>query len=710
MVLFGVEDLQQRRCWIAAEVVPQLVDLVEHEDRVVRARLLHALYEPPRQRTDVGPAVTADLRLVAHAAERDADEFAPQRARDRSSQRGLADAGRADQTEDGPLLVALELADREILEDALFDLLEVVVVGVEDVARRLDVELVLGRDRPGELHQPLEVRPRDGVLGRRRLHHLQAIELLQRDLLGLGRHLGRQHLLAEVVEIAAGLVDLAQLFFDCLQLLAQHVLALVAPHLFLNLAVDLLADLQHLVLAREELQHLAQARLEVERLQDVLLLVDLHVQIRDDDVRELPRLDDAVDQRARLLGELRHQLDDPLGDVLDVHHQRVELDVGRWRVGQRLDPRGHERILPAHFQDANPRDPLQDHREVVLGQLDDLEDAGRAADHVEIAGARLLGARVALGDDADHGALLGDRLLDQLHRLFAPHVDGDDRAREQHRVPQGENGDDVGDLDRPFGHRLLGGHVSIVYATRPFRQSSGDAKSESRALVSRRAGCPPPADQAHGKVEVYLSQEDSLMRLASSLVGLSFSAAICASAHAQTAPPTAPASAYEEQSVGVRNLTPLTTAERSALPDAPWDAFQGRDHHPIDEEAFFRIVGRDDLLGRYHRKAIVKKGLRIGGGALIFSGLIFAAISTSLRFGGAQPAIGCVGTDCSSANSRGPSPVWGLAIAGAGAVSLIVGHGVAPTPIDTEEADGLARSYDRSLQSRLGICETTARE
>lgn len=200
------------------------------------------------------------------------------------------------------------------------------------------------------------------------------------------------------------------------------------------------------------------------------------------------------------------------------------------------------------------------------------------------------------------------------------------------------------------------------------------------------------------------------MRLASSLVGLSFSAAICASAHAQTAPPTAPASAYEEQAVGVRNLTPLTTAERSALPDTPWDAFQGRDHHPIDEEAFFRIVGRDDLLGRYHRTAIVKKGLTIGGGALIFGGLIFAAISTSLRFGGAQPAIGCVGTDCSSASSRGPSPVWGLAIAGAGAVSLIVGQGVDPTPIDTEEADGLARSYDRSLQSRLGICETTARE
>ena len=140
--------------------------------------------------------------------------------------------------------------------------------------------------------------------------------------------LAASDLLAEVVEVAAAVVDLAQLFLDGLELLAQDVLALVAPHLLLDLGVDLLADLQHLVLARQELQHLAQARLEVEGLEDVLLLVDLNVEVRRDEVGELARLGDAVDQRARLLGQLGHQLDDALGDVLEVHHQRVELDVG----------------------------------------------------------------------------------------------------------------------------------------------------------------------------------------------------------------------------------------------------------------------------------------------------------------------------------------------------------------------------------------------
>ena len=44
----------------------------------------------PGQRADVGAAVAADLRLVAHAAERDAHELAAHRARDRAAERGLA--------------------------------------------------------------------------------------------------------------------------------------------------------------------------------------------------------------------------------------------------------------------------------------------------------------------------------------------------------------------------------------------------------------------------------------------------------------------------------------------------------------------------------------------------------------------------------------------------------------------------------------------
>ena len=83
---------------------------------------------------------------------------------------------------------------------------------------------------------------------------------------------------------------------------------------------------------------LRSARLEIERLEDVLLLVDLHSRLRRDEVGELTRLGDAVDQRARFLRQLGHQLDDPLGDVLEVHHQRVELDVASTSDRERCGP------------------------------------------------------------------------------------------------------------------------------------------------------------------------------------------------------------------------------------------------------------------------------------------------------------------------------------------------------------------------------------
>jgi hypothetical protein len=99
-VLLRVEHFEERRRRVAAEVHPELVDLVEHEDRVVRAAGLDALDDAPGEGSDVGPAVAADLRLVVDAAEAHADELATHRARDAAAQRRLADAGRPDEAED----------------------------------------------------------------------------------------------------------------------------------------------------------------------------------------------------------------------------------------------------------------------------------------------------------------------------------------------------------------------------------------------------------------------------------------------------------------------------------------------------------------------------------------------------------------------------------------------------------------------------------
>ena len=117
--------------------------------------------------------MAADLGLVVHAAEADPHELAAHGARDRLAERGLADAGRADEAQDRALAFGVELAHGEVLEDAPLDLVQAVMVLVEDAARLGDVDALLGQLRPGQLDQPVEVGADHAVLGARLRHALE---------------------------------------------------------------------------------------------------------------------------------------------------------------------------------------------------------------------------------------------------------------------------------------------------------------------------------------------------------------------------------------------------------------------------------------------------------------------------------------------------------------------------------------------------------
>src|SRR5690606_18958042 len=103
--LRGVQHLQQRAGGVAPEVVPELVQLVEHHHGVVGAPLAQLGDDPPRHRADVRAPVPADLALVAHAPERYADELPARRLRDALAKARLADARRAQETENGSAAV-----------------------------------------------------------------------------------------------------------------------------------------------------------------------------------------------------------------------------------------------------------------------------------------------------------------------------------------------------------------------------------------------------------------------------------------------------------------------------------------------------------------------------------------------------------------------------------------------------------------------------
>src|SRR5262249_11906093 len=112
VVLRRVQHLQQRRRRITAIVGAQLVDLVEDDHRVVRAGAAQLLDDATRHRPHVRAPVPADLRLVAHTAQRHADEGTTGSAGDALTERGLAYTGRPDEAQDGTARVPAQLAHR----------------------------------------------------------------------------------------------------------------------------------------------------------------------------------------------------------------------------------------------------------------------------------------------------------------------------------------------------------------------------------------------------------------------------------------------------------------------------------------------------------------------------------------------------------------------------------------------------------------------
>src|SRR5690606_9035717 len=207
---------------------------------------------------------------------------------DALTERRLADARRADEAQDRATAFRVQLAHREILEDAALDLLEPVVILVEDLARLRDIDALRVELRPRQRDEPVEIRPDHRALGRGLRHRLEAPQLLHRLLVRLFRHPGLLDRLAQLLDLGV-LVVLAELALDRAHLLAQQVLPLALLELFLRLLADLARQLQHLDAVREVVRDLLEPLADVESLEDLLLLRRLDVDEAGDQIRELRR-------------------------------------------------------------------------------------------------------------------------------------------------------------------------------------------------------------------------------------------------------------------------------------------------------------------------------------------------------------------------------------------------------------------------------------
>ena len=185
---------------------------------------------------------------------------------------------------------------------------------------------------PRQGDEPLEIRAHDGVLGRLRRDHAQAVELALGGLARLGRQLALLELAAQLVELGGPRVALAELALDRLHLLAQVELLLVLVQLGLHLRLDLVSELEQLDLARQDGGEALEPRADVERRDQLLLLLERDVEVRRDEVGDLARVLDVHHHDLQLVGQVGDHRDE-LGEL--VHHG----DLHRLEVLRRLDAR-----------------------------------------------------------------------------------------------------------------------------------------------------------------------------------------------------------------------------------------------------------------------------------------------------------------------------------------------------------------------------------
>ena len=371
-----------------------------------------------------------------------------------------------------------------MLDDPLLDLLEVVVVLVEDLAGRLEVEIVVGRLVPGEREDPLEVGADDPVLGGRGRELRKPVELAPRLLVGVLGKLRLLDLCAQLGELRLLLVRLAELLLDRLQLLAQEVLPLGLVHLLLHLGLDLRSQLEDLQLAREDHGQLPQTLLDVDRLEEVLLLLRLQADGRGDQVGELARALGVRSCQQQFLGEVRRDRDDAAEERLHGACERLRLLLALDHVGQRREEAGEVGLGLLDRVEPDAVEALDEDAEGPVGDPDHLVHHGRGPDLVQVLGAVRLLLRVAGGDEGD-GQVVGDRLVDQADRALLADREGRHRRGKDDAFAQGEDGQRGRALDLALRRPLLDGAHSVSPPVTGTRTGPGWRRFSGRAIVSR---------------------------------------------------------------------------------------------------------------------------------------------------------------------------------------------------------------------------------
>ena len=406
--------------------------------------------------------------------------------------------------------VGLQLAHREVLEDAVLDLLEVVVVAVEDLARVGDVEVVVARDRPRQRDDPVEIGADDGVLG-----------ALRRDLRRAGRARAAPPCRSPRAAPSLSSCSRSSSISACDSSVSPSScwIAFICwrrKYSRCDLSISLRTSLWIFEPSSRTSSSWARIPMSLRRrcstfdsssracLSSVLMRI-----VEATRKASGPGLFDVGGRHLELLGQVGHEGDDLRERAQQAGAQGVDLLALDGDVLDLGDVGDEVRLFLHVAVDVHALQSLDEDAHGAVGQLDHLVGETDGPDVVQQLGAGRLDLGV-LGRDERQQAVAGEDVVDQADRAFLADRQRDHRVREHDRVAQRQHRQRAGDLLLRVGDLGLfhGAHASssvvVIWILRSRRVAvdEREAHLEDAGLVGRRRAVGVDVDhQAHATLE-----------------------------------------------------------------------------------------------------------------------------------------------------------------------------------------------------------------
>ena len=407
-------------------------------------------------RPDVGPAKSTQFGFVTDAAQAHPHETASQRFGDGLAETRFADTRRANEGQDrlaaaftiGHRLGAAPTAHCEILEDAVFDFRQPVVITIENSPGMCHIDCFAAQFGPWQVRHPLEVGADHLVLRRAVADALQAAEFAV-DF--FARCLGEGDLCeagSQFFDVVEAIGIFAQFFLDGTQLLAQIKLALLLGSAVFDLGTDPLLDLEQGDLFAIEVTYIAQPIGYIDGGQQVNALFERVLGGVAGVVGQLPWVFDITHEVADFLGDVAAQIEHCIDCSMD-----FELECGKLvGFGKRLVDgcvgRPDNLVDDFEVRQGRPADAPQNDAIAAAGQAPDLLDFGIGGNGDEVLFVVVVGGFGVANCDQDVAVVSLAGLCDC--RKLVVEGNGNDRKRQNHRGTEAEDRQFVCDGLRRF--------------------------------------------------------------------------------------------------------------------------------------------------------------------------------------------------------------------------------------------------------------------